>query len=142
MVIAIIGVLSSIVFVSVGAARSKARDAVRKSDLKQIAIALEMFYDKNGSYPRTAGWCTQISNPTSNWGPDFQSDIAEWLPNVPLDPKFAGTYQDYFYRNIDDHSYSLYAELEGEDVANDGLSGCARIGGINNEYDYRYPNSF
>ena len=100
-----------------------------------------MYYDKYGNYPRTTGWCTQISNTTNNWGPDFQADIAEWLPNVPLDPLYANTYQDYFYRNTNDAlSFELYAELEGENRADDGFSGCARIGGINNEYDFRYPS--
>jgi hypothetical protein len=90
-------------------------------------------------YPRTAGWCTQISNLSNNWGPDFQADIAAYMPNVPLDPSFASTYQDYFYYNLTDQSYYLYAELEGSDRADDGFGGCARIGGTNNEYDLRYP---
>ena len=141
-VIAIIGILASIVLVSLGSARAKARDAKRESDMRQIMLAIEMYYDKYGNYPRTSGWCTQISNPTNNWGADFQNDIAEWLPNVPLDPRYARTYQDYFYRNINDQSYSIYAEMETEDRASDEFSGCARIGGINNEYDYRLPTNF
>lgn len=140
LVIAIIGLLASIVFVSLQGSLARARDARRKSDLRQIFLAIEMYYDKYENYPRTAGWCTQISNPANNWGPDFQNDISEWLPDVPLDPKYHGTYQDYFYKNIDDQSYYLYAELEAEDRADDGFAGCARIGGQNNEYDYRVPS--
>jgi len=138
-VIAIIGLLSSIVLVSMKGVRERARDARRKEDLRQISLAIEMYYQKYGNYPRPAGWCTQISNPTNNWGPDFQNDISEWLKNVPLDPVYHDTYRDYFYRNIDDQSYYLYAELESEDRTDDGFSGCARIGGLNNEYDYRIP---
>ena len=41
-VIAIIGILASIVLVSLGGARAKARDAQRVSDVKQMALILEM----------------------------------------------------------------------------------------------------
>ena len=50
-VIAIIGLLSSVVFASLNSARAKARDARRLSDLKQVQIALELYYDKYGNYP-------------------------------------------------------------------------------------------
>ena len=53
-VIAIIGILASIVLVSMGGARSKARDAVRQSDMRQVVTAQEMYYgDKEGYF--TAG---------------------------------------------------------------------------------------
>jgi prepilin-type N-terminal cleavage/methylation domain-containing protein len=41
-VIAIIGILATIVLVSLGSARAKARDARRISDVKQMALLLEM----------------------------------------------------------------------------------------------------
>lgn len=51
-VIAIIGILSSVVLASLNGARKKGRDARRISDLKQIQLALEMYYDSNSSeYP-------------------------------------------------------------------------------------------
>jgi len=50
-VIAIIGLLSSIVLTSLNSARAKARDAKRQSELKQLQLTLELFYDSNGSYP-------------------------------------------------------------------------------------------
>jgi len=141
-VIAVIGLLASIVLVSMKDVRSKARDAKRKEELRQISLAIEMYYAQYENYPRTPGWCTQISNPVNNWGPDFQADISPWLPKVPLDPLYHDTYQDYFYWNLDDQSYRLYAEMELEDKANDGIGGCTRIGGQNNEYDYRLPVPF
>jgi len=49
-VIAIIGVLSIIVISSLNTARDKGRDIRRKSDLRQIQTALEMYYDKCGTY--------------------------------------------------------------------------------------------
>jgi len=50
-VIAIIGILSSVVLASLNSARTKARDTRRVSDMKQIQIALELYYDANSKYP-------------------------------------------------------------------------------------------
>ena len=50
-VIAIIGILSSVVLASLNSARTKARDARRVAGLKQIQIALELYYDANSKYP-------------------------------------------------------------------------------------------
>ena len=53
-VIAIIGILSSVVLASLNSARQKGRDARRISDVKQVQLALELFYDANQSYPTTS----------------------------------------------------------------------------------------
>ena len=50
-VIAIIGILATIVLVSLNTARQKARDARRISDLRQVQLALQMYYDSNSAYP-------------------------------------------------------------------------------------------
>lgn len=50
-VIAIIGILATIVLVSLGSARIKARDARRQSDLVSLRAALEMYYDDQQEYP-------------------------------------------------------------------------------------------
>ena len=50
-VIAIIGILSSVVLASLNSARSKSRDARRISDIKQLQLALELYYDLCGKYP-------------------------------------------------------------------------------------------
>ncbi len=52
-VIAIIGILSSIVLASLNSARLKSRDARRIADIKQLQLALQLFYDANSSYPTT-----------------------------------------------------------------------------------------
>ncbi len=49
-VIAIIGVLASMVLVSLNSAKAKARDAKRMNDLHSIQLALEMYYDKYDTY--------------------------------------------------------------------------------------------
>jgi len=50
-VIAIIGILSSVVLASLNSARQKSRDARRISDIKQIQLALELYFDSNANYP-------------------------------------------------------------------------------------------
>lgn len=53
-VIAIIGILSSVVLASLNTARQKSRDARRVADIKQMQLALELYYDSNNNaYPAT-----------------------------------------------------------------------------------------
>ena len=55
-VISIIGLLATIVLVSLNSDRGKARDARRKADLRQLQLALQIYYDKNDRYPGE-NWC-------------------------------------------------------------------------------------
>ncbi|MFZ4499897.1 MAG: type II secretion system protein [Minisyncoccia bacterium] len=65
-VIAVIGILASVVLASLNSARKKGADAKIKSELKQIATALELYYDTYGTYAAVgsgymdmgAGWVT------------------------------------------------------------------------------------
>lgn len=54
-VVAIISLISGIVLATLDAARSKARDGVRYSDMKQIKNAIELYYSNNGVYPTCNG---------------------------------------------------------------------------------------
>lgn len=53
-VIAIIGILASIVLVSLGGAREKARNAKAQSDMRQVSLAMEMEYDRLQQYIQSA----------------------------------------------------------------------------------------
>lgn len=71
-VIAIIGILASVVLASLNSAREKSRDARRISDVKQLQLALELYFDGSSTYPATASW---------------QTDIApNYIASVPTDP--------------------------------------------------------
>lgn len=50
-VIAIIGLLTTIVMASLTNTRMRGRDGRRIADIKQLQVALEMYYDFNGAYP-------------------------------------------------------------------------------------------
>ena len=49
--IAIIGILSAVVLTSMSGARNQAKDGRRVSDIKQIQLALELYYDIHKAYP-------------------------------------------------------------------------------------------
>lgn len=104
-VISIIALLSSIVMAGLNSARSKARDARRKADLQEIAKALELNYDKYGSYTQPENMCTDTSNgATGNCGEvggtgdwDTNSDLRDltrdgFISSLPKDPINNSTY--------------------------------------------------
>jgi len=53
-VIAIIGLLASVVLLALNSARAKSRDAKRIADMRQIATALELYFNDNSGYPTYA----------------------------------------------------------------------------------------
>ena len=56
--IVIIAMLSAIVMAALSNSRSKSRDARRISDIGQIQLALELYYDGHRSYPSTTPTCS------------------------------------------------------------------------------------
>lgn len=61
-VISIIGLLASIVLVSLGSAKSKAADAKRIEEIHNLKTALELYNVANGFYPQQIGtWAGSIS---------------------------------------------------------------------------------
>ncbi|HHH12272.1 MAG TPA: prepilin-type N-terminal cleavage/methylation domain-containing protein, partial [Candidatus Moranbacteria bacterium] len=50
-VIAIIGILASIILVNLAGARAKARDAERLTQIKSVQNALELYFLDNNRYP-------------------------------------------------------------------------------------------
>ena len=86
-VISIIGLLASIVLVSLNTARSKSRDARRVADVRQIMNALELFYNDNSGYPAAtaAGACvpaTAANTCPTGGSPAFSTYLATY-PTAP-----------------------------------------------------------
>lgn len=91
-VVAIIGILASIVLVGLGGFRARGRDARRIADLKQVQNGLELYFARCGHYPGTA-------NCASNAAAATWSDMSSALLNsglgvnqVPDDPITANNY--------------------------------------------------
>jgi len=103
-VTAIIGILASVVLVSLGSARENARDSRRIGDLKQISLALELYVDRFDHYPPvTPGgsalerWTEMthcLMGDTGNCPDPANTGSLKLIPASPKDPLSAGTY-DY-----------------------------------------------
>jgi type II secretion system protein G len=97
-VIAIIGLLATIVLISLNSARSKARNARTKGDIHQIILALELYYDDNGSYPSSDGtWrCLKPSGNCWKGGyvadADIVSALAPYMASIPKTQAKSGCY--------------------------------------------------
>ena len=85
-VIAIIGVLASIVLASLNTARAKSRDARRISDVKQLQLALELYFDGagTGQYPAANGNCTVADHQGLN-----VLVTNNYISSIPTDPNSA-----------------------------------------------------
>jgi prepilin-type N-terminal cleavage/methylation domain-containing protein len=73
-VLAIIGILASVILVTLGRAKAKARDAKRFKDLDTIQAAVEQYYRDNGHYP--------ISNCSTNGGASYASYQGSYATKV------------------------------------------------------------
>ncbi len=118
-VIAIIGILATIVLVSLNTAREKARDVRRVSDMRQVALALEMYYDDNTSYPG--------SNGSNAWSAMQTALEPDYMTSVPSDPANS----DYeYWVDSSGQNYVLNATLESGSNAqlNDDVDGTDVLG--------------
>ena len=143
-VIAIIGILSSVVLASLSTARQKSRDAKRISDIGQVQLALELYFDKVQSYPSTTpaicgptGVTGCIGTQNGINGVDAAivglADVAQkFLPKNPIPAGGATNAVSYYYRGVYDNagvttectaapttctSYFLGANLERSDAS-------------------------
>ncbi|MDD2753658.1 MAG: zinc-ribbon domain-containing protein [Candidatus Portnoybacteria bacterium] len=90
-IIAVIGILATIVMVSLNSARTKAREIRKISDTRQIQLALESYHNTNGRYP----------------------SFLNYLTNLPEDILIS----DYRYCASPDVGYHLGIELEDSSLS-------------------------
>ncbi len=123
-VIAIIALLTAIVTSNLTTSRSKSRDGKRVSDLAQIQLALELFFDRCNGYPGV------VSNPTS--GITIAScpsgiNLSTFLGQVPNPPtSVSGDVYTYSVNSVSPATdYVLRARLENnnQSVLNDDVDG-------------------
>ena len=106
-VIAIIGILSSVVLASLNSARGKSRDAKRVADIKQLQLALELYFDTNRSYPASLSTAALVT-------PGF-------IAAIPTPP--AGTADSsYSYAALNSGCTSYHLGATLEDSAHTALS--------------------
>lgn len=78
-VIAIIGILATIVLVSLNAARLKANDAGIKAAINQVRSIAEMIYDDSGSY---ATLCTGVTLNDAAGTNNYQTELGTIVTDV------------------------------------------------------------
>jgi len=125
-VIAIIGILASVVLVSFPSSTAKSRDSGRMQELKQIQMALRLYYDINHEMPENKGgsgvpYCDDSS--------DFLQELVDgkFLPENPKS-KPGSSYCYYNYGEDDAAGALLGMELES--YQGTGLEGTCRLAGL------------
>jgi len=76
-VVTIIGIIAAIVLISLQSVRMKARDSRRVSDIRQLMLAFELYYDDHLEYPEK-GVIGVVAKPPAA--------IAPYLDETPEDP--------------------------------------------------------
>lgn len=117
-VISIIGILTTLVAANLNSARSRARDAERKSDIRNVATALRLYYNDYGTYPQsrpggTMNACGSGGASPCSWGSAWTAGTGPttYMSKMPLDPL---PNQTYFYYRVDSDTYTLSACLENK----------------------------
>ncbi len=136
-VIAVIGLLASIILVTLNKSRTRARAARRLSDLSQATAAMELYFDYWGYYYQSTG-PTGWASHCSRWGGWPQNavpnDFQRFTKIIPTDPSMDKTANtscyiynsdgidykivDYNISEFTDQDYLSYPPMV--DPANDG----------------------
>lgn len=105
-VVGIIGILATLLMANFIGVRQRARDAQRKSDIRQIQSALEFYRSDIGSYPATISAC----GASLTGG----SPVNTYMQKIPCDPSGSGYYNSgsFYYTNSGGITYTLGACLE------------------------------
>lgn len=79
------------------AAREKAQDSRRITELKQLKVALELYHNDFGHYPRQSDG----ANGRIGEGAGVDSMLAPYLRTIPVDPAGPGDPSYYYYYDGD-----------------------------------------
>lgn len=126
---AIIGILATVGLGSFRTAQMRGRDTERKSDLKQIANALELYFSDYRRYPLT----------DLPWDTEFK-DIKDttYMKVVPVDPG-GGT---YVYRvSSTGNKYQLFTHLENTEDKNINPAITVSCGTVTCNFSITSPNT-
>ena len=122
-VITIIALLISAVSASFTHAQAKSRDGRRKSDLKSVQQALEMYMQTYGRYPSSTSGVITCSGGAAGtnqngWGSIFQCPSSTgpiFAQQLPKDPAYqTDANKGYYYENLSQFTYTVSADLEND----------------------------
>lgn len=123
---AIMGILATVGLGSFRTAQMRGRDAQRKSDLKQISNALELYFSDYRVYP-----------PTFSFSGEFTDNKTSYLKVVPNDP--GGTY--VYNVSSSGNKYQLFARLENTEDKNINNNITVSCGTVTCNFAVTSPNT-
>ena len=139
-VLAIIGVLASFIMSNFIGIRQRARDSQRKSDVRQIQAALEIYRADQGSYPSAVPNSTNGSCSRSFLSDSSNCNSTVYMKNVPTDPLNTGQYV-YTYISSGGTTYTIYLCLENvNDSQKDTTNNSAYCNDTSNRWSYTLQN--
>ena len=116
-VIAIIAILTGIIITGLVGSKAKARDAKRASDLSQISLAVEQFFDRCDVYPTSLN--TGDTGPMTNGSYACPNDasgnpitLGNFISVIPIDPTNSGVYVYSYATNSTYTDYVLHTTFE------------------------------
>jgi len=104
-VIAIIAILTGIIITNLVGSKAKSRDAKRGSDLSQISLALEEYFDRCDQYP------ANITNLAQSGGCPSGVTLGTFITAIPNDPSSGNSY-GYSVTGSPPTDYILYTTFE------------------------------
>lgn len=113
-VVAIIGILSAVLYLNFSEARDEARNKVVQSELKEVQLALEVYKSQYGQYPDAPASCETVSGATSTASSASCSGIPyisgltpDFIAEVPQ-PASSGNPNCTFIYDVDDANGTWY----------------------------------
>ncbi len=97
-VIAIIGLLASVVLLALNSARAKSRDAKRIADMRQLASAMELYFNDYSHYPTSSGGGT-LAKLSTTVAPGLSPNYIGLVPEspTPADTPCTPANNEYLY---------------------------------------------
>lgn len=83
-VIAILVLLAAVVIPNLNSMRIRGRDTKRISDLKELQVALERYYDRTGNYPNSSATGTSCDSNSLSLGDLVTQNLISSLPTDPI----------------------------------------------------------
>lgn len=125
-VISIIGVLSAILMANFQGVRQRSRDAQRKSDLRQIQSALELYRSDVGSYPASGAQYQLNGSIPCPTPAALASGGNTYLQKIPCDPVLhpysnQGWGSEYLYNRPTTSTYTIIACIENTNDADPNI---------------------
>ncbi len=109
-VVAVIGLLASLILVGLSSFRTRGRDTRRVADTKEVQNGLELYYMKNGRYPTASSW-QDLETALVNAGIGVNK--------IPQDPNYSSSNPEATYRygvSDDGQHYVIGVKIEDEDA--------------------------